>query len=324
MKENNTLILGNKFDYKALLRKHPWVVEEKQKVIISPDVDGILCGLFMSQYYDWEIVGYYDGKKLAIKENVKTKECIFLDMEIYRSDIRSCGHHMVLYNKKNIPSNWNNFSNCISMNNLRGFDCYNKFQEKYPLAMIHFLLCAISSQKSAKMDLPMSAVTPLLYVDGTFKNLLNYPENCTSWLKFLNAKEPTSPIYPIFILFANRKLSTMIHGLEDLFGKIREIGGGKRGGDKIILSDISGNSFPDYSVKKNAKLLSMLSNLTGWKFYPERWAWKDLEVLNFSKDVEESLNNENYLGIMNKNPLSFAITATRRMEYTLEEPDTLS
>jgi len=209
-------IKNRTLDYNSLINEFPWITKENQKAIISPDVDGMLCGLLMSYYYNWEIVGFYDGKKLAIKQNIKPSECIFLDIEIYRQEVKSCGHHMLLYNKKNISISFkNNFSNCINPNIMRDFDSYSNFKEKYLLAMIHFMLCIISSQK--KITIPKTAVPILLYADGTFKNLLNYPENCIGWLNFLNAKDPNNPIYPLYINFANLKIATMIHQLEVIF-----------------------------------------------------------------------------------------------------------
>lgn len=323
MKNNNLLTTDGKINYKILLEKYPWLVKEKQGVIISPDVDGILCGLFMSFYFDWKVVGFYDGKNLAIKQNTKTNECIFLDVEIYRSNIKSCGHHIVLYSKKNIPPNWDNFSNCINPNIIRNHDAYNNFKEKYPLATIHFLLCIISSQKDIKITIPSKSASPLLYVDGTFKNLLNYPENCISWLKFLNAKDPTSPIFPIFTLFADKKISKIIHDMEDIFKKFKEISGGKRGGDKIKISDICNGSFSPDSKTKARKLITLLSDFTEWGLKLENWTLEGLNVFDYSKEIKEKLNNKNYSEIISKNPLSWAITATKRIEYTLEQPQKL-
>lgn len=51
-------------DYKALLAKNTWIVSKGQDCILSPDSDGLLCGLLMSHYFDWKICGYYDGKVL--------------------------------------------------------------------------------------------------------------------------------------------------------------------------------------------------------------------------------------------------------------------
>lgn len=48
-----------------MLKKYPWLVERGQKCVISPDADGILCGLFMSQYLDWEVVGNLKSVKTS-------------------------------------------------------------------------------------------------------------------------------------------------------------------------------------------------------------------------------------------------------------------
>jgi len=252
--------------YELLIKRFPWIVTENQNVIISPDVDGILSGLFMSNYFNWVIVGYYDGKQLAIRRDLQPSSCIFLDMEIYRQDVKSCGHHMLLYNKNHIPSSWDNFINCINPNILRGHDAVHNFSTKYPFAMIHFLLCLAGSQKN--ITISTDAISPLLYVDGTFKNLLNYPENCISWLKYLGAKDEASPVYPIFIQFANRKIAKIIHDLEAIFGKFKEISGGKRGGDKIKISEIVRGTFTEDVIVNIKKLIHLLSNL---KHTQEYW-----------------------------------------------------
>ena len=53
-----------------ILVKNGWIKEEKQKCILSPDSDRLLCGLFLSHYLDWEIVGFYDGKVTLIKDGL--------------------------------------------------------------------------------------------------------------------------------------------------------------------------------------------------------------------------------------------------------------
>ena len=70
--------------YKNVIKRFPWIIKENQKCILSPDSDGLLCGLFMSHILNWEVVGFYDGKVLIIGKDEKAKDCIFLDMEIFR------------------------------------------------------------------------------------------------------------------------------------------------------------------------------------------------------------------------------------------------
>lgn len=317
------LVQNDVLQYNALLALCPWLIANEQNAILSPDVDGILCGLLMSHYFNWNIVGFYDGKNLALKNDVSVSDCVFLDMDIYRNNIKSCGHHMVAYNRNDLPANWDHYHNCINPNIIRRFDALHDFQPKYPFATIHFLLCVIGHH--IKLTLPKEAIPALLYVDGTFKNLLNYPENCTSWLRFLDAKDKDNLVYPLFILFANRKLAETAHNMEDMFRGFKEIAGGKkRGGDKIKIKDIRDNTFPQQYLEQIENLVRFLAQNTGWAYVSERWAWTHLNLLNFSKEIEGHLTGNVYSRLMQRNPASLAITAAKRMEYTLDENDILA
>ncbi|OHB70776.1 MAG: hypothetical protein A2W23_04600 [Planctomycetes bacterium RBG_16_43_13] len=164
----------------------------------------------------------------------------------------------------------------------------------------------------------------MVYADGTFKNLLNYPENCISWLKFLRAKDEANPTYRLLAPFASQRISTIMHDMENIFKEFKGINDGKRGGDKIKIDTIESGSFPEEVTTKISKLMALLSTLTEWEYKQEKWTLSGLRVYNFSKDIiDGNLNNKNYIEIMDKEPLSFAITATKRMEYTLEEPDSI-
>src|SRR3989344_6128935 len=123
-------------DYDLLLKQHPWIAQKDQNCILSPDSDGLLCGLLMSHYLGWHINGFYDGKVLVVDRNVIPSDCVFLDMEIFRPDVRSIGQHMVMYDKDDLPPNWGRFSNCISINNLRNSDFKNDFKSKYPFGTV--------------------------------------------------------------------------------------------------------------------------------------------------------------------------------------------
>lgn len=174
-------------NYKEVIKEYPWIVKRGQNCILSPDSDGLLCGLFMSNYLGWKIKGFYDGKILILDKNVSAKDCVFLDVEIFRKEIKSVGHHMVLFNKNKKPRSWKNFENSIQPNIFRDYDAYKDFRLKYPLATIHMLMGIIGS--ITKIKIPVSAICPLLYTDGVFKNLFGYPENCIDWLKYLKADE---------------------------------------------------------------------------------------------------------------------------------------
>lgn len=311
-------------DYNALLVKYPWIVERGQNCILSPDSDGLLCGLLMSHYLEWQIRGFYDGKILAVKEGTNPKNCIFLDMEIFRPNIRSVGQHMVMYNKADLPQNWDNFNNCIAANNLRNYDFKNDFKLKYPLGTIHVLLSILGQGRT--ISIPKSAVSPLLYIDGTFKNQFNYPENCLSWLDFLKADSANNPLQKVFL---DRQYSTheLMVKLKELFSEINAIGGGKRGGDKIKISDSRGNianiDSRTHQLKPAAKsqaeaFLGMLANKTRWNFTPTHWSWGPYQITRFKKGSVKP-GKTRYNALLAQNPISLAIISRNSIEYTIDE-----
>lgn len=318
----NLVDAEGRISYNEVIKQHPWIVKEKQNCILSPDSDGLLCGLLMSYLFDWNIVGFYDGKVLAVRNDIQANDCVFLDMEIFRDCAKSLGQHMLLWNKKKIPSNWDNFRNCISPNNIRMFDGKSNFSCKYPLGSIHILLGIVNQAK--KVDIKKDAICPLLYVDGTFKNLFNYPENCLDWLEFLCAGDENNPLN---VVFFNDEYSTMslMLALKDFFAKLKGMCFGKRGADKIVISDrngkvvnITNGTIETEQQKITDKFLSLLSDLTGWTYDKNKWTFDELRVFVFSKGTITP-NQREFDALMSKNPLSWAMTSTLAIEYTVDD-----
>jgi hypothetical protein len=319
-----------KIDYKEIIKKFPWIVEENYNCILSPDSDGILSGLLMSHFLNWKIKGYYDGKVLVVDKNTLISDCIFLDMEIFRKGIKSIGHHMVLFNKNKEYKLWNNFAECIQPNNLRNYDAYTNFQLKYPLATIHLLIGILGSQK--KIEIKDSAICPLLYTDGVFKNLFGYPENCVDWLLYLDAERVDGALHKIFHNDYYSIHNLMI-ALKNFFGLIAKIGENKRGNDKIKISNSNGEpinlikrgdcfDFSDEEKEKAEKFLKILSDLTGWKYDNKNWQWSDLKLKIFKKGNVRP-NNRNFEELISKKPLSWAMTSGLSIEYTLDPKNIL-
>jgi len=330
------LLVGrdNRIDYTELKRRYPWIISENQKCIISPDSDGLLCGLFMSKYLNWDIVGFYDGKVMLLKDGISSQDCIFLDMEIFRVNIKSMGHHMLRYNRNNLPSNWGNFTNCIQPNNLRNYDKYHDFRLKYPLATIHMLMGIIGSE--IDINTPESAICPLFFTDGTFNVMFGYPENVLNWLKYLRADEEESPLKTIF---ENTHYSTfsLIVAMDNFFRRRDQISISKERGDRLRISTTDGEPFNIISIGGNKyklndsaksriiRFINLLSELTTWEYLPNKWCWDNFRLFKFTKrDFNgRSLNGSSYNEVLSQNPLSWAITSNINMEYTLETPDRL-
>lgn len=325
---NSKIITNGQIDYKKLIKQCPWIVSKKQKCILSPDSDGLLCGLLMQYFFDWEICGFYDGKVQVVKKGVAPNECVFLDMEIFRFERKSIGQHMLMWNGEddtNKPE-WKRFNQSINPNNIRGYDFKSHFKLKYPLGTVHLLLAIVSNVKD--VTITEKAICPLLYTDGTFKCMFNYPDNFLSWLHFLGAENEENPLNAIFF---NHQYSTsdLMKELSNFFKTIKEINGGKKGnGDKITISNKSGE--PINLIKKKSlydlskeqyltaiKFLKLLSELTGWTFKSSKWNFKNLVLTKFIKRTIKP-GKARFNQLISKNPYSWAIIKRDVIEYTIE------
>lgn len=320
-------------DFEKIIKKYPWIVKKNQKCILSPDSDGLLCGLFMSHKLNWKIKGFYDGKILIIEKGLSAEDCIFLDIEIFRKRIRSFGHHMLLYNNNEIPDNWENFNNCIQPNNIRNYDGLHNFRLKYPLATIHFLLCLVNQKYNVKLS--KDAIAPLFFTDGTYNVLFRYPENVLNWLNFLRSSEEKNPLKKIFLSDRFSVYKIMLE-MDDFFRKRDEISISKERGDRLRISGRDGKPFNlikkygTYKLKEEAvnrinQFIDILSEFTGWKYKKENWLWNNFNLFNFTKkdfkSINKRVNGTNFKEMIKKNPLSWAMTSRQNIEYTLEKPD---
>ncbi len=325
-------------NYSALLSRYPWIVQKNKKCILSPDSDGLLCGLFMSKYFGWEIVGYYDGKVMLLKQGVSThdEDCVFLDMEIYRKHVKSVGHHMVLLNKKRIPEDWTNYSNCLQPNNLRSYDGKHDFRLKYPLATIHFLLGIVGIQYI--IDIPISAIAPLFFTDGTFNVLYSYPENVLNWLNYLGIERDGSPLRKIF-MHDHFTVYEQMKIMDEFFRKRDKLNKPGERGDKFGISESNGE-FKNIEDQKHGRVkvldaeqrkvkgfINLLAETTGWDFIEDAWTFENLKCYKFSKGSFEGRNwtvsDRDFRKLMSLNPLSWAMTSGQNIEFTLEGPDSL-
>lgn len=335
-------------NYKKILDDYPWVVGKGQKYILSPDSDGFLCGLLVTNYLDGEIVGFYDGKIALVKGGISAKDCIFLDMDINRSGIKSIGHHMVIYNKRITHPN-TNYSNCIQPNILRNFDGRNDFQKKYPFGTIHLLLGIFQEAKLID-KLPKDAIWPLLFTDGVWNNLFGYTENCIEWINCMGISNDNQILNSLFCS-SHYSFYEIMLGLND-FLRMRDnfnasgylnrdgtyINGGrnKRTGDKLKISNSAGESINlvkndnTYDIHGKEKIrieefITSMGKYVDWSYKTENWQWNDFRLFKFSKEdfSKTGLSNQTYTALMDKNPLSLAMTSGMNIEYTLESPDKL-
>lgn len=312
-------------DHLSILEKYSWLIQRDLKCVISPDADGMLCGLFMSHYLNWEIVGYYDnGKNLILKKGVRAEDCVFLDTEIYRPNIKSVGHHISLFRNNNTEINLDNFKNCLNPNSLRRRTLKEKFSLKYPMGTIHLLLCIVGEKM--EITCPSGSFFVILQADGTINRFLDkYSENLYDWLLYLGIESPKNTLNKII-----RKEINLIDLCRDYVLYVRKYVRGKK--DKIpisekgVVKEISFNpnktAFSDTCIQSTVEYLEFLSESTGWIFDKSKWTFDDFRLYEFTKKIVKP-GVRTFNTAVQENFLSLAITANNSMEYTLEQPDKL-
>lgn len=348
MSQVKTTSITDKIDYAGLVKKYSWTSAKNRKCILSPDSDGFLCGLAVSNLLDWEIVGFYDGKVLIIKDGEKYEDAIFLDIEINRAGVGSIGNHLVEFNRFLALEHYN-FDQCIQPNMLREFDGKNAFQRKYPFGTIHLLL-GILQEVSVIDKLPDSAISPLLFADGIGNNLFGYPENCLDWIQYLKIDKEEHILHKFLCeneinFYRIMQYLKAFFAMRDRFNavgyydgiKFVEGGNNKRTGHKIKITNgkgepinlvRKGKTYDIHSteVERVRGFISELAKMMGWKFRREKWNWENFNLTLFQKGMLSSdrangapnLNNQTYKALFEKNPFSLAMTASNRIEYTIE------
>src|SRR3990172_4616057 len=296
-----------KIDYKKTVNSYSWLMESGHNIILSPDSDGFLCGLFLTNFLDSNICGFYDGKLLLLKKGIKTNGCIFVDVDINRNSVMSIGHHMVQYNKLLSAPNFQ-YDNCIQPNLIRNFDGRSDFQRKYPFGTIHLLL-AIYHEGGVINKLSENAVWPLLFTDGVWNNLFGYTENCLDWIYFLDIDDKNNILHNVFC-DNNHSVYDVMRGINSFLrirdsqnakgfysdGEYTEGGRNKRTGDKLRISNNRGEpiniqkqSQSLYKIHdlEKSRVISFIKHMATqieWNFLPDKWTWENFSLYVFSKD----------------------------------------
>lgn len=117
----------------------PWAVAEDEDMIVGSDVDAIMSAAYLSEYLDWNLIGFYtDFENLytvpeATREDVT--DAVWVDLDVYHPEISSIGHHILNFRLSDeIPHH----ADTLNPNLLRGM-YHGNFSRKYPLGTIHFL-----------------------------------------------------------------------------------------------------------------------------------------------------------------------------------------
>lgn len=323
-------------------------MERDLHCILSPDSDGFLCGLLVTNFLNWEVVGFYDGKILISKRGIDFNECVFLDIEINRRRVGSIGNHLIEFNRNLVVDN-HNFDGCIQPNILREFDGKTAFQRKYPFATIHLLL-SILQEGGVIKNLPEDAISPILFVDGVGNNLFGYPENCLDWIHYLKIDQKKHILHK-FLCENDLNFYKIMQYLKKFF-VIRDSfnamgyfdgtnfvqgGNNKRTGHKIKITNSqgaqinlvnNGSNFDIHPVEAQRVqgFIKEVARMMGWQYRDGKWSWSNFNLKVFQKGMlsgdseiaSSRLNNQTYKALFDRNPFSLAMTASNRIEFTIE------
>jgi hypothetical protein len=290
--------------------KHKWLFEEKQNYIISNDVDGLLSGLLLQHCVNGSIVGVYDCKQLYVCKDIDVNDAIFVDIEIWRSQVRSIGHHMLCYSPKNLTSKIeHNLHQCIQPNIIDKKFVNKQYGEKYPLGTIHLLWSLF------EMSLNNIDYTWLLMADGMLNNYMKYSANVIRWLEKLNLIQLVDHTTNL-----HRDIRLKIDSEYDNFLKIGN--GKRRSGDKILLTNIENNCLSKLEIDKIVSLLERMSSGLGLSFVKHSWKFlysNKFNIFNFDKHIDKNAGTiQKYNEIQNLNPITLAYTGAKEVQYTLD------
>ena len=124
--------------------------------------------------------------------------------------------------------------------------------------------------------------------------------------------------------------------MDEFFRKRDKISVPKERGDRLRISENDGTYYNleredktyklnDEAVERIKKFIQIMADFTKWEFKEKNWSWKNFDLFKFTKfDFQSAnlkVNGNNYKEMIDKKPLSWAMTSGQNIEYTLEEPD---
>ena len=169
---------------------------KNKKCIINTDLDGILSGMLLKKFLNWEVVGYSNccGRvedNLWLKNGITDiEECIFVDLPVIMKEFSTIDQHFVAFDDDNIIS-YNAGENKINPNIICSRTYIkNDYTKKYPFGTVHFILAVLERlgiiPDDYRIDFYKSIGTfdlsdLFLRADRVVGNTFFYTQNCLWW-----------------------------------------------------------------------------------------------------------------------------------------------
>ena len=307
------------------------IFKPKRKCIINADLDGLLSGMILQEFLEWEVVGFSSccGKPddelwlYNIEEDIN--DCVFVDLPVYIKEYSTIDQHFVAFDKDSIEK-YNNDGNKANPNIIRDRvfsdeQGKNQYTMKYPFGTIHFIIAVLEKmgiisdnytfnfeKKLGEFDL----ADLILRADRVIGNTASYTPNCIDWLSWLvelggiNTKR----------LFEKVKNELMIRKISEtkVEQKMKELG------CKGIDGDCS-NLFRNKEYEQLSNFFQYLSDAINMNPIPLK------EIYDFGKLTGKryEVTNKNFDFLkeesMKKNMFSFAFVTMRSLSVTYIEGD---
>ena len=180
------------------------IFKKNRKCIVNADIDGILAGMLLQNFLNWEVVGYSSccGKQddeiwlEDKKENLK--ECVFVDLPIIVKDYLVVDQHFVGFDSQTIKE-YEEHTNKVNPNIMRNRayineQKQNEYTKKYPFGTVHFVLAVLENLKiidsSYEIDFfkkidSFELADLILRADRVIGNTNQYTNNCNDWADWL-------------------------------------------------------------------------------------------------------------------------------------------
>ena len=189
------IILDDKFEH---------IFTRSKKCIVNTDIDGIIAGMLLQQFLDWEVVGYSsccgkDDDELWLKDAKEDiKKCVFVDLPVSGSAFSAIDQHFVSFDADGIKK-YNEDGNKVNPNVMRKRVFKNKnrkceYTSKYPFGTAHFVLAVLENLKMINKDYVMDLnqkiedfdlADLLLRADRVIGNTFRYNNNCFDWAEWM-------------------------------------------------------------------------------------------------------------------------------------------
>jgi hypothetical protein len=310
--------MQDRCDYGIIRKDYSWILEKDRKCIISPDLDGLLSSVLLSELLGWQVVGVYTlsevyiakqvlAKKTSLdnlKEVVAKNNFIFVDHDIYHQDIPSIGHHLLQWSQETAIPDHLEKNISLNPNLLRGIT-KKQFNRKYPYSTFHFLIACFNAWGLlGRFEPDDSLTTLLLHIDSSYENSIKYQDNAWDWLNWLGGSEDVkSPLYPICKRLLKYNPAVIIRQFKQL-------------SDLFFQFGLRRRSQAAFNNPKNKKEWDSIYNLLDW--FKDKTGWRaNIVYLPAKETVCFKLNRKstkpnkgNFKRVIKKNPFSYAIISS--------------